>query len=143
MIAVLPIGHFLRHIQQQLAIFLIRLAQQAAKLVEIASLFAGTAPGDIVRRSSLGEIGQLRRLLAVVEELIGWAFESTRQFFQRLNGRNGMAIFDAGNVTTQETGTLLDITLGEFLFLAQSAKTVTDNHEVSIPQLVQGSKWKH
>ena len=47
-IAVLPMGHFLGHIQQQLAIFLIRLAQQAAKLIEIARLFAGAAPGDVV-----------------------------------------------------------------------------------------------
>ena len=101
MIAVLPMGHFLRHIQQQLAIFLIGLTQQAAKLVEVASLFAGTAPGDIVRRSALGEIGQLRGFLAVVEELIEWAFESTRQFFQRFNGRNSVAIFDAENITTQ------------------------------------------
>jgi hypothetical protein len=40
-----------------------------------------------------------------------------------------VAILDAGNITTQEAGALLDITLGEFLFLAQSAKTITDNHE--------------
>jgi hypothetical protein len=51
-----------------------------------------------------------------------------------------MAIFHAGNVTTQKTSALLDITLGEFLFLAQSAKTVTDNHGLSIPQVVRGSK---
>jgi hypothetical protein len=140
MIAVLPIGHFLRHIQQQLAIFLLRLAQQATKLVEVASLFACAAPGDVVRRPALGEVGQLRGFLAVVEELIEWAFESARQFFQRFNSRNSVAIFDAGNVTTQKTGALLDITLGEFLFFAQSAKTVTDNHELSIPQVVRGSK---
>lgn len=140
MIAVLPIGHFLRHIQEQLAIFLIRLAQQAAKLVEIARLFAGAAPGDVVRRPALGEVGQLGRLFAVVEELIKWAFESARQFFQRFNGWDSVAIFHAGNVTTQKSGTLLDIALGEFLFLAQSAKTVTNNHGLSIPQVVRGSK---
>ncbi len=140
MMAILPIGHFLRHIQQQFAIFLIRLAQQATKLVEVACLFAGATPGDVVGRPALGEVGQLGRLLAVVEELIKWAFERARQFFQRFNSRNGMAIFNAGNVTTQKTGALLDITLGEFLFFAQSAKTVTDNHELSIPQVVRGSK---
>ncbi len=140
MIAVLPIGHFLRHIQQQLAIFLIRLAQQATKLVEVACLFAGAAPRDVVRRPALGEIRQLGRLLAVIEELIEWAFESARQFFQRFNGGDSMAIFNTGNVTTQKSGALLDITLGEFLFFAQSAKTVTDNHELSMSQLVRGSK---
>jgi len=74
------------------------------------------------------EIGQLGRLFAVVEELIKWAFERARQFFQRFNGWDSMAIFHAGNVTTQKTSALLDITLEKFLFLAQSAKTVTDNH---------------
>jgi len=129
----LPIGHFLGHIQEQFAIFLISFTQQAAELVEIARLFSGTAPGDIVGRLALGEVRKLRRLFAVVEELIKWAFESTRQLFQRFDGRDRVAILDAGNITTEEAGALLNITLGEFLFLAQSAKTITDNHEVSIP----------
>ena len=45
----LPIGHFLGHIQEEFAIFLVSFAQQAAELVEVARLFSGTAPGDIVR----------------------------------------------------------------------------------------------
>ena len=124
----LPIGHFLGHIQQQFAIFLIGFAQQAAKLVEIARFFPGAAPGDVIGRFALGQVGKLRRLFTVVEELIKWALEGARQLFERFDGRNRVAIFNAGNVTTKETGTLLDITLGEFLFFAQSAKTITDNH---------------
>jgi len=58
----------------------------------------------------------LRWLFAVVEELIKWALESTRQLFQRLDGRDGVAILNAGNVTPEETSALLDITLGEFSF---------------------------
>jgi hypothetical protein len=65
--------------------------------------------------------------------LIKWAFESARQLFQRLDGRDRVAILDTGNITTEEAGALLDITLGKFLFLAQSAKTITDNHGLSIP----------
>jgi len=129
----LPVGHFLGHVQQQFAIFLVGFAQQAAELVEIARFFSGAAPGDIVGRFALGQVRKLRRLFAVVEELIKWALERARQFFQSFDGRNRVAIFNTGNVTTQETGTLLDITLGEFLFFAQSAKTITDNHAVSIP----------
>jgi hypothetical protein len=129
----LAIGHLLCHIQQQLAILVIRFAQQAAKLVEIAGLFSRSTPGDVVRRFTLGEIRELRRFFAIVEELIKWAFESARQFFQRLNGRNGMAVLDTRDVATEEAGAFLDITLGEFLFFAQSAKTVADNHAWSIP----------
>ncbi len=129
----LPVGHFLGHVQEQFAIFLVGFAQQATKLVEIARFFSGAAPGDIVRRLALGKVRKLRRLFTVVEELIKWALERARQFFQSFDGRNRVAIFNTGNVTTEETGTLLDITLGEFLFFAQSAKTIADNHAVSIP----------
>jgi len=129
----LPIGHFLGHIQEQFAIFLVGFAQQAAELVEIARLFSGAAPGDIVRRFALRQVRKLRWLFTVVEELIEWALERARQLFQSFDGRNRVAIFNTGNITTEETGTLLDITLGEFLFLAQSAKTIANNHEVSIP----------
>ena len=132
----LPVGHFLGHIEKQLAIFVVGFTEQAAKLVQVARLFPRTAPSDIVGGLALRKVGELGRLFTVVEELIKWALESARQFFQSLNGRNGMAIFDAGNVTTKQTGTLLDIALGEFLFFAQSAKPVTDNHGLSILQLV-------
>jgi len=107
----LPIGHFLGHVQQELAIFLVGFAQQATKLVEIARFLTGTAPGDIVGRSALGKVRQLRRLFAVVEELIKWAFEGARQFLQCFDGRDGVAIFNARDIASEETCTLLDITL--------------------------------
>ena len=44
----LPISHFLGHIQNQLAIFLVGLAQQTAKLIEETRFLAGAAPGDVV-----------------------------------------------------------------------------------------------
>jgi len=83
----------------------------------------------------------LGRLFAVVEELIKWAFESACQLFERFDSRNRVAIFDAGNVAPEQTGAFLDITLGEFLFFAQSTKSVADNHGLSILQLVNESKW--
>ena len=107
----LPIGHFLRHVQQELAIFFVGFAQQAAELVEIARFFAGAAPSDIVRRSALGKVRQLRRLFTVVEELIERALESACQFLQRFDGWNSVAIFDARDVAAEKSGTLLDITL--------------------------------
>jgi hypothetical protein len=44
-----------------------------------------------------------------------------------------MTIFDAGNVATKQAGSLFDVALGEFLFFAECAKTVTNNHEGIIP----------
>ena len=131
--AELAVRHLLRHVQDELAVAFLDFAQQAAKLVEKACIFSDAAPRDVIRRLPFGQIRQLRRFLTVIKELIEWAFERTRKFFQRFNGRNGMAIFHAGNITTQQTCTLLDITLGEFLFFAECAKTVAYNHGGIIP----------
>jgi hypothetical protein len=60
----------------------------------------------------------LRWFFAVVEELIERHFESASQFFQCFDGGDSMAIFDTGNITAEEPGSLLDVALGEFLFFA-------------------------
>jgi hypothetical protein len=44
-----------------------------------------------------------------------------------------VAVFHARNVAPKEAGSFLDVALGEFLFFAERAKTVTDNHEGIIP----------
>src|SRR5579859_1153231 len=129
----LAVGHLLSHVQNELAIFFVGFAQQSAKLVEKASFLAARAPGDIVRRLSLGQVRQYGRLFAVVEELIEWAFESAGHLLQCFNGRYRMAILDSGNITTKQTRTLFNIALGEFLFLTQCAEAITDNHAGIIP----------
>jgi len=129
----LAVGHFLSHVQKKFAIPFFCLAQQAAKLVEKAGFLSDAAPGDIIGRFALGEIRQLRRFLTVIKELIEWALESAGQLLERFNGRDSVAILDARNITTKQTGTLFDVALGEFFFFAQRAKTVTNNHEAIIP----------
>src|SRR5579862_127995 len=97
----LSAGHFLGHIQHQLAVVFVGLAQQTANFVEKTRIFANAAPSDVVTRLALWEVGQLRRFLAVVEELIERHFECASQLLQRFNGRHSMAIFHAGNVATE------------------------------------------
>src|SRR5258707_3624602 len=133
LIADLAVGHFLGHIENELAVTFFHFAQQAAKLVEKACIFTDAAPGDVVRRLALGEIRQLRRFLTVIKELIEWALESASEFFQRFDGRDSMAVFYAGNVATKQTRSLFDVALGEFLFFAECAKAVTNNHAGIIP----------
>src|SRR5215470_12941603 len=94
-------GHFLGHIQNQFAICFVGLAQQAAKFVEKTRIFTGAAPSDVVTRLALREVRQLRRFLAVVEELIERHFESASELLERFNSRNGVAIFDAGDVAAE------------------------------------------
>src|SRR5262249_6432904 len=99
--SVLPVRDFLGHVENQLAVLFVGLAQQAAKFVEVACLFAGAAPRNVVTRLALRQIRQLRRLFAVVKQLIEWDLECTRQLFQRFNGGDGVAIFDARDVATE------------------------------------------
>src|SRR2546422_6696507 len=127
------VGHFLGHVEEQLAIPFIQLAQQAAKPVEKAGVFPRAAPGDIVRRLPLGEVGELRRFFTVVEELIERHLESAGQLLERFNGWGSGGIFNAGDVATKEGGPLLDVTLGEVLVLPPSAEAVTYNHGGTIP----------
>jgi len=132
-IAELAVGHFLGHVENELAIPFFHFAQQAAKLVEKACIFSDAAPHDVVRRLPLGEIRQLRRFLTVIKELIEWALESASEFFQRFDGRYCVAIFDAGNITAKQPRSFFDVALGEFLFFAECAKAVTNNHASIIP----------
>src|SRR6266481_8991658 len=129
----LAVGHFLGHVEDELAIPFFHFAQQAAKLVEKACIFTDAAPGNIIRRLALGKIRQLRRFLTVIKELIEWALESASELFQRFDGRDGMAVLYAGNVTTKQTRSLFDVALGQFLFFAECAKAVTNNHAGIIP----------
>src|SRR5260370_34053683 len=85
-IAELAVGHFLSHVENELAIPFFHFAQQAAKLVEKACFFTDAAPGDVVRRLALGEIRQLRRFLTVIKELVEWGTASPDDFFQRFAG---------------------------------------------------------
>src|SRR5216684_1498429 len=139
-IAGLAVGHFLGHVKNELAITIFHFAQQSAELAEKACIFTDAAPGDVIRRLTLREIRQLRRFLTVIKELIEWALESASQLFQCFDGRNSMTILYAGNVATKQAGTLFDVALGEFLFFAECAKTVTNNHADIIPCNLDGKQ---
>jgi len=128
MIVKLAIGHLLGHMQNQLPISFFHLRKQAAKLVEKARIFTDAAPGDVVRRFTLGQIRQLRRFLTVIKELIEWALESASELFQRFDGRDSVAVLDARNITAEKPCSLFDVALGEFLIFAECAKAVTNNH---------------
>src|SRR6266851_1843121 len=95
------VGHFLSHKKEQTTILSIHAAEQAAKLTQKASIFTSTAPGDVVRRLPLGKIRQLGRLLAIVEKLVHGNLQSPGHFLQRFDGRDGMAVFNAGDVATK------------------------------------------
>jgi hypothetical protein len=135
-------GHLLSHVKQEPAVAFFNATHEPAKLVQQTRLFSGTAPDNVVSVLTLGKIGKLGRLFAVIEKLIEWDFQSARHFLQRLDGRNGMAIFNAGDVATKQSGALFDIPLRVFFFFAQCAKPIAYNHFGIVPQSYSARKRK-
>lgn len=121
-------SHFLGHVKKKLAVTIFNLAQQATKSVEIAGILTGAAPSNVVGGLSLQEIRQRRWVLALVEDLVERTFERASKLFQRLDGGNSLTILDAGDITTKQAGPLLDVALGEFLFLTHFAEAFSNNH---------------
>src|SRR3989441_210435 len=97
----LPISHLLSDVLQQPSVAFVHATQQPAELDQKTGVFAGAAPGSLVRRLAFREIGQLRRFLALVEELIEGDLKCAGHFLQRLDRGNCMAVLNAGDVTTR------------------------------------------
>jgi hypothetical protein len=51
-----------------------------------------------------------------------------RHLLQRLDGGNGVGVFDSRNVAAQQSGTLFDVSLRKLLLFGQFAQAVPDNH---------------
>ena len=121
-------GHLLSHVKQEPTVAFFNATHQPAKLVQKTSLFPGAAPDDIVSALALRKVGEFGRFFSVIEELIERDFQSARHFLERFNGRNGMAIFHAGDIAAKQSGALFDVPLGKLFFFAQGAKPIADNH---------------
>src|SRR5260370_13230996 len=76
-----------------------------------------------------------------MKELIERTLESTRQFFQRFDGWDSMAIFYTPDITTKQAGALFDVALEELLFLAHFAEAVANNHAEVIARGQVPSKY--
>src|SRR5689334_11465943 len=98
--------HLLSHVQQQPPVAFFDATHQPAELAQKTSLFPGAAPDNIVGAFALRKVGELGWFLSVIEELVERDFQSARHFLECFNGRNGMAIFDAGNIAAEQSGAL-------------------------------------
>src|SRR5580693_2117685 len=102
--------HFLGHEHQQAPVARANSLEKPAEIVQDAGILAGAAPRGITFLLQR-EIRQLGRFLAIIEKLVQRNFQRARHLFQGFDGRNSMAILDAGNVATQQSGAFLDISL--------------------------------
>jgi hypothetical protein len=121
-------GHLLSHVKQEAAVVFFNATHQPAKLVQKTGLFPCAAPNDFVRALALRKVGKLGWLFSVIEDLVERDFQGASYFLECFNGRNGMAIFDAGNIAAEQSGALLDLPLGKLFVFAQDAKPIADNH---------------
>src|SRR5713101_3060525 len=123
----LATDHFLGHVHHELAVIVVCLAQQTAKLIQKSRIFSGATPKVFVSLA-LGKVQQLGRPVAIVEKLVHWNFQSPRHLLQCFYCRNSMIILDAGDVGAHKTRPLFDVTLRKILFFAECAKAVAYNH---------------
>jgi len=121
-------SHLLSHVKQEPAVAFFDATHEPAKLAQKTSFFSGAAPNDLVGAFALGKVGKHGGFFSVIEELIKRDFEGASHFLKRFDGRNGMAIFDAGDIAAKQSGALFDVPLGKLLFFAQGAKPIADNH---------------
>jgi hypothetical protein len=111
-------GHLLSHVKQEPTVIFFNATHQPAKLVQKTGLFPSAAPNDFVSASALGKVGKLGRFFSVIEELVKWDFQGAGYFLECFNGRNSMAIFDAGNIAAKQSGALFDVPLGKLFIFA-------------------------
>ena len=118
-IPVLARNHLLGHVKKQATVAFLYASQQPAKTTQVTRFFSGGAPRDVIPALPLGKVRQFGWFFAVIEELVERHFHRSRQFFQGLDGRNGMPVLDARDVAAQQTRALFDVALGKLLGFTQ------------------------
>jgi hypothetical protein len=120
-------------VQKQLPVVGVHVSEKPCQLPQVATLFAPKPSHlwPIAVRSDCSR--SLGRFVTILHELVERKLQCSGHFFQRFNGRNGVAVFNAGDVASEQASALLDVALGEFLFLPQFAEAVSYHHSRIIP----------
>jgi len=102
----------LSHVEQQLTVFLVNLIEKAFYLFkETHFLFLLGIEYQLFRAVKLAQVGQDRFSVSFIEKLMKGDFQRRREPLEGFERRNRVAVLDPGDVTTQEAGTLFNITL--------------------------------
>src|SRR5258708_8161784 len=96
-------GHLLSHVKQEPTVVIFDAPHQPAKLAEKTGLFPGAAPDNIVGAFTLRKVGEHRRFFTVIEEVIKRDFPSASHFLECFNGRDGMGIFHARDISEKKS----------------------------------------
>jgi len=91
--------------------------------VEIKRVLALGSPNNVVGGLPLQKIRELRRLLAIVEELVKRHFQSPSELLQRFDSGNRVAIFNAGYVAPKQSCCMSNNTFRHLSALSEQSGT--------------------
>ena len=127
--ASLAFYHLLSHEKQQPAVAFVDTTHQPAEAAQQSRLFPRTSPSDVIGTLPLRKVRQHRWFLAVIEKLVERNFHRPRQFFKRLDRRNGVAVFDSRDVTAEKASALFDVALGKFFCFTKQTDAISNYHD--------------
>src|SRR2546422_5892543 len=113
--------HLKGHVHDQLAVVRGEAAEKLAEALEEFCRFTGAAPLVAFGRQARRERWRLGRRFPVVKKLVHGNFKSAGHFFQRLDARDGVAVFHTRDVAALEAGALLDVPLRKVFLLPDGA----------------------
>jgi hypothetical protein len=119
--------------QDQPALFAVHARELFGKEAELAGGFLVEAPDGV--GLLFGDAQFFDGSFIVGEELVERDVQGAREFFQRLNRRNGAAILQARKVTAKQARAFLDVALREVLGFAKPLKPFADDHGESLQYL--------
>jgi hypothetical protein len=103
-------------------------AEEAAEAVEVVGVLSGGTKGHTIIGFGMGRPGGRGKGVTVVEKIMDGNLDGAGEFFEGLNGGNGMAVFDAREIAAEQSGAILDIALGEIALFPKQAEALTYSH---------------
>jgi hypothetical protein len=100
----------LGHVQQQFLVVGFHFREEPTQFREVIS-FAALAPEFVILRRF--HLAQSCGYFTVIKQAIHRHFERACHLLQGFNSRNGVAVFNAGNVAAQQPGSFFDVALRE------------------------------
>ena len=120
---------FLGHVEQETAVAVVNLREKALDLLEKPRVLVRCVLGSqFVGGAAMGQVRQFRRLVPLVEKSVERDLEGCRKSLQSFEGRHGMAILDARDVTAEQPRPFLNIPLRKVFLFPQLTQSESDDH---------------
>ena len=103
-------------------------AEEAAETVEVVGVVSGRTKGHLIIGLGMGGLGGLGKGVTIVEKKMDGDLDGAGEFLERLDGGNGMAVFDAREIAAEQSGAALDVALGEIALFPEQAESLTYSH---------------